>query len=444
MSTQKQPAKSHKPKESDSVKESVTDIIDQLQDIDPSRLSFSPFLDLDTQISLAPISDSPESSVEELHSLPDENIGPVTEQSIPNVNTYQHKTMPQDVPSKHKSPLGAESLNMTNVKLKGNHTLPCVEGKKKKMATKPLIVTTETSFSTDTKVVSSEPSVDKARISPPQTSVTKGSGEKLETLEQTDKLPRQASEDQPLLGQSPDSETIDLIPNDSEPGEVLESCPKEGNADVNERKKSCCCYCQCCTRAHLKAILSIFFALILTPWILYGLYLFVPFEPPLCPDLTSRITFTLRCNVIAIIPILLGVLMGSLSRLCSPTIGPLDSNVRAVLIHQRYIGNSIEQFTIYCLNMLVMTTYLRQDQLKIIPILAGLFAVARLLYWVAAGLSSAYRGFGFGLTFFPTLAMVAYNLYCMYELGLDHHFGPLENKTTQSPGSSRSWWNLGG
>lgn len=55
-------------KELDSMKESISDIINQLQDIDPARLSFSPFLDLDTQISLAPVSDSPESSVEELHS----------------------------------------------------------------------------------------------------------------------------------------------------------------------------------------------------------------------------------------------------------------------------------------------------------------------------------------------------------------------------------------
>lgn len=54
--------------ELDTVKESISDIINQLQDIDPTRLSFSPFLDLDTQISLAPVSDSPESSVEELRS----------------------------------------------------------------------------------------------------------------------------------------------------------------------------------------------------------------------------------------------------------------------------------------------------------------------------------------------------------------------------------------
>ena len=63
-----QAANGQNVKELDSMKESISDIINQLQDIDPTRLSFSPFLDLDTQISLAPVSDSPESSVEELHS----------------------------------------------------------------------------------------------------------------------------------------------------------------------------------------------------------------------------------------------------------------------------------------------------------------------------------------------------------------------------------------
>lgn len=63
-----QAANKQNAKELDNMKESISDIINQLQDIDPTRLSFSPFLDLDTQITLAPVSDSPESSVEELHS----------------------------------------------------------------------------------------------------------------------------------------------------------------------------------------------------------------------------------------------------------------------------------------------------------------------------------------------------------------------------------------
>uniref|UniRef100_UPI00398E642F transmembrane protein 79-like n=1 Tax=Pristiophorus japonicus TaxID=55135 RepID=UPI00398E642F len=439
MTTQRQPANSHELKEFDSVKESITDIINQLQDIDPSRLSFSPFLDLDTQITLAPISDSPESSVEELHSLSDENIGHVTE-PVPKDKRLQYNEAHQKIMSAQND----GSLNMINAELVRNHTLPHTEAKSKQPDNVSLVITTETSFLTDEKASFPEPpSPSETGTCHPQNFITMLAVENLGTLEKAHKFTSQASEDQPLLGQSPDTETIELISSDSERNAPAESSHKVTTEGKGGRK--CCSCCQCCTASHLKAISSVFVALIFIPWILYGLYVFVPFEPPPCPDLTSRITFTLRCNIIAITPVLLGVVIGSLSRLCSTAIDPLDTNVRAVLIHQRYVGNSIEQFTIYFINMVVMATYLHQEHMKIIPILAGLFAVARLIYWITAGLSSAYRGFGFGLTFFPTLAMVAYNFYCMYELGLDHHFIPAESGgPTRAPAPRLRWWNLGG
>ncbi|GCC31167.1 hypothetical protein chiPu_0009624 [Chiloscyllium punctatum] len=443
MTTQRQPANSHELKEFDNVKESITDIINQLQDIDPSRLSFSPFLDLDTQITLAPISDSPESSVEELHSLSDENIGHLTE-SLTKAKRQQCSEVQQKVMN-HQTMQKGGSLNMINVELVKNHTLPCTETKNKEADNVSLIITRETSFLTDEKVSFSEPSSpSEARTFPPQNFIAKVTEENLGVLEKSHKFTSQASEVQPLLGRSPDTETIDLISSDSERNASAESSHKEVTTAVKGSKKCCPC-CQYCSTSHLKAISSVFVALIFIPWILYGLYLFVPFDPPPCPDLTSRMTFTLRCNVIAIAPVLFGVVIGALARLCSTAIDPLDTNVRAVLIHQRYVGNSIEQFTLYFINMAVMATYLHQEHLKIIPILAGLFAVARLVYWITAGLSSAYRGFGFGLTFFPTLAMVAYNLYCMYELGLDHYFIPAENGgPTRAPAPRLRWWGLGG
>ncbi|XP_067871903.1 uncharacterized protein [Heterodontus francisci] len=443
MTTQRQPANSHELKEFDSVKESITDIINQLQDIDPSRLSFSPFLDLDTQITLAPISDSPESSVEELHSLSDENIGHLTE-PVPKAKRLQYKEAQQKL-MKHQCTQNDGSLNMINTEPVRTDTLPCTESKNKQPNNVSLVITSETSFLTDEKVSFSEPSSpSEARTFPTKNFIAKVAVETLGTLEKTHKFTSQASEDQPLLGPSPDTETIELICSDSERNVSAESSHKEVTTGLRGDKKCCPC-CQCCTASHLKAISSVFVALIFIPWILYGLYLFVPFDPPPCPDLTSRMTFTLRCNIIAIAPVLVGVVIGSLSRLCSTAIDPLDTNVRAVLIHQRYVGNSIEQFTIYFINMVVMATYLHQEHLKIIPILAGLFAVARLIYWITARLSSAYRGFGFGLTFFPTLAMVAYNFYCMYELGLDHNFVPAESGgPTQAPAPRLRWWDLGG
>lgn len=48
----------------------------------------------------------------------------------------------------------------------------------------------------------------------------------------------------------------------------------------------------------------------------------------------------------------------------------------------------------------------------------------RFCYWVALLLCSSYRGFGFGLAFFPSLFMAAYNLYCLYDLGFGFLFMP--------------------
>ncbi|XP_078279979.1 uncharacterized protein LOC144607181 [Rhinoraja longicauda] len=441
MTSPRQPASSHELKEFDSVKESITDIINQLQDIDPSRLSFSPFLDLDTQITLAPISDSPESSVEELHSLSDENVDHPTDPA-PKGNRLQFHEAHQTV-IKQQSVPGDGRLSLIKAELVRNHSFPYTEAKRKRADNVSVDITRETCGLPAEKACLSEPPLPGQAPAVPPKLNAKAGAENADAPEKSHKFSSQASEDQPLLGPSPDAETIDLISSDPS-GESAQKEPGAGGSGGPGGWRCCPC-CPCCSAPQLKAISSVFVALLFIPWILYGLYVFVPFDPPPCPDLTSRITYTLRCNIVAITPVLLGVVVGSLSRLCSTAIDPLDTNVRAVLIHQRYVGNSIEQFLIYFINMVVMATYLHQEHLKIIPILSGLFAVARLLYWVTAGLGSAYRGFGFGLTFFPTLAMLAYNCYCMYELGLDHYFIPAENGgPTRAPAPRLRWWGLGG
>lgn len=44
--------------------------------------------------------------------------------------------------------------------------------------------------------------------------------------------------------------------------------------------------------------------------------------------------------------------------------------------------------------------------------------LSRLVYWVTLNVCSTWRGFGSGLTVFPLLGMVAFNLYLLYSLNL--------------------------
>uniref|UniRef100_A0A8C0GCB6 Transmembrane protein 79 n=1 Tax=Chelonoidis abingdonii TaxID=106734 RepID=A0A8C0GCB6_CHEAB len=176
--------------------------------------------------------------------------------------------------------------------------------------------------------------------------------------------------------------------------------------------------CGCGTSSHLKAVSSVFISLLLVPWVLYGLYYLLPFEPPLCPDLASRVAFALRCLLIAVVPSILGAMFGALAKLCPVAIDPLDTRSPPVLLHRLYITSSTEQLVLFGLNTVVLATFLAQEHLRLIPILAGLFSIGRCCYWISLHVGSAYRGFGFGISFFPALAMTVYNLFCLVSLRL--------------------------
>ncbi|CDQ62602.1 unnamed protein product [Oncorhynchus mykiss] len=78
----------------------------------------------------------------------------------------------------------------------------------------------------------------------------------------------------------------------------------------------------------------------------------------------------------------------------------------------------MEQLFLYILNLLVRATFLPQKQLRVVPILTGVFVEGRLVYWLCLHICSPWRGFGSGFTIFPLLAMVTFDLYCLYDISL--------------------------
>uniref|UniRef100_A0A8C9JAR2 Transmembrane protein 79 n=1 Tax=Panthera tigris altaica TaxID=74533 RepID=A0A8C9JAR2_PANTA len=85
-----------------------------------------------------------------------------------------------------------------------------------------------------------------------------------------------------------------------------------------------------------------------------------------------------------------------------------------VEIHRRYVAQSVQLFILYFFNLAVLATYLPQETLKLLPLLTGLFAVSRLIYWLTFAVGRSFRGFGYGLTFLPLLSMLVWNLYYMF------------------------------
>ncbi|XP_024430021.2 transmembrane protein 79 [Desmodus rotundus] len=178
----------------------------------------------------------------------------------------------------------------------------------------------------------------------------------------------------------------------------------------------------------LRAVASVGAALILFPCLLYGAYTFLPFDAPRLPTMSSRLIYTLRCGVFATFPIVLGILVYGLSLLCFSALRPFGEPRREVEIHRQYVAQSVQLFILYFFNLAVLSTYLSQDTLKLLPLLTGLFAVSRLIYWLTFAVGRSFRGFGYGLTFLPLLSMLVWNLYYMFVVEPERMFTATESR----------------
>ncbi|XP_063003376.1 uncharacterized protein LOC134413177 [Elgaria multicarinata webbii] len=381
MASTESPTGPHLLKASANTCSVLTHVLSQLQDIDPSRLSFSPFLDLDTQISLAPVSDSPESSVEELRSTEEEEEEEEDrEWTLPSrpVEVFPQCMGSGDgAPALHSVTQEAAALLETTGSSAGERAAVLQEGDN----TVSIRMPQETSF-----LGAAQP--------PPRCLL---------------RAPEPAAD----LGQS---NTHELIHQSNPPLEEGGTNPISGDPALCPRDGDSRC-CRSCSSDHMKAVASAFVSLLLAPWFLYGCYYFLPFQDPTCPDLASRIAFALHYLLIAGLPILLGMALRGISALCSDGLGPLDAHSRSVQLHQLFVFGSVDQFIVFGLNLVVSATFLPQEHLRLVPILVGLFSIGRCCYWASVHLCGAYRGFGFGLSFFLTLALTAYNLFCLYQLG---------------------------
>lgn len=385
----------HNVKEIDTVKESISDIINQLQDIDPARLSFSPFLDLDTQISLAPVSDSPESSVEELRSASQSISGsqrslePPPAAGQPRSSAWRHQQPSTDLPA-HSG---------------GNQTKE--EDQLDQTFSSPII----TSHATTENCTAPPLSASRGDI-PNGTNTQRWSPESTH-LEST------MDEGRPLIGLP--RESVELAVWSPEGLRETDAATRE--ALDQER---CCCRCCQCKCSRLPAVFSVLGSLLCSAGMLYALYFHVPIRPPKCPDFSCRIVFTFCCCTLAALPMVLAMLVGAACQLCSGSLDLQESPPRRPAVQRLFVTSSLELLLLYVLNLVVMAALLPEEYLKLVPILVIVFIIGRLVFWLSLNTCSSWRGFGCGLTFFPLLAVVALNLFLMYIRNIrEPLFGPV-------------------
>jgi hypothetical protein len=123
-------------------------------------------------------------------------------------------------------------------------------------------------------------------------------------------------------------------------------------------------------------------------------------------DVGDRIALVIKCAVFAILPAVIAICIVAAQRLNpSMFVGRMPKPNSAVDINNRFILNTFEQFLLFFIGLAALALYCPQDEARTLIILTMLFVLGRILFWVGYHYNPYMRAFGFGLTFYPTVAV---------------------------------------
>ncbi|MEG4021586.1 MULTISPECIES: MAPEG family protein [unclassified Microcoleus] len=146
-------------------------------------------------------------------------------------------------------------------------------------------------------------------------------------------------------------------------------------------------------------------------FVLIGYYV-IGLSLPLFNTPESRLIFTLRCQIFPLLMLFAGIVAVGNGRFSSPAINPLaNAESEAMRINVRYLSNTLEQFVLFFVGSLILSTFLDTYSIKLIPILATLFVFGRIAFWIGYLKEPIERAFGLGVTLYPTIAVLIYDAY---------------------------------
>jgi hypothetical protein len=119
-----------------------------------------------------------------------------------------------------------------------------------------------------------------------------------------------------------------------------------------------------------------------------------------------RLELVIKDAVVAVLPAVLAICIVAAQRLNpSMFVGRVPKPNSAVDINNRFILNTVEQFILYFIGNAGLALYCPPQEARTLIILTALFVLGRVLFWVGYHYNPYLRAFGFGLTFYPTVAV---------------------------------------
>jgi hypothetical protein len=131
----------------------------------------------------------------------------------------------------------------------------------------------------------------------------------------------------------------------------------------------------------------------------------VPLAPrPEVGDVQGRLVFAAQWLIVPGLMLLASVMVTMFTRFVSRDAfdGTRTPGSRFLEINIRVTQNTLEQVVLAAIAWIGLALALPAERLGVIPVLAALFAVGRILFWVGYQIDPVARAIGFGLTLVPT------------------------------------------
>ena len=136
-------------------------------------------------------------------------------------------------------------------------------------------------------------------------------------------------------------------------------------------------------------------------WFMIGKHTF-EFTPAHWDTYLDRLAFLSRTMVFVALPLLFGIISIAFQRLDPRNvIGQKLRTDTPADINKRYIANTIEQMLLFFFVHLALVYYMPPDEAISMILLASLFIVGRIVFWVGYHRDKFIRALGFGITFYP-------------------------------------------
>ena len=148
-------------------------------------------------------------------------------------------------------------------------------------------------------------------------------------------------------------------------------------------------------------------------------------------DMSVRLAFAIRCSLLLAMCVFFAVAMVGNKRSLSEAVDPLSGNEHIVQIDKNFLANTLEQCVIGFMLMLVVASYSETPkELRLLPIFAVTFTVARALFRIGYGVHHLFRALGMSVNICSNYVLIVVALYSFATKGLHlHMYTATQNRT---------------